>query len=134
MGAWQPAVCMASRQMIITGRHLWSAYSRLYHMRDETKTGNLWPQLMSKAGYKTYMSGKWHIRAKAEDLFDVTEDVRGGMPNQTEEGYNRPLSPEDYQNGWKPWETKYEGFWKGGKHWSEVLGDHSVDFFKGCLN
>jgi arylsulfatase A-like enzyme len=54
--------------------------------------------------------------------------VRGGMPKQTDAGYNRPLNEEDYATGWKPWDTQYGGFWEGGKHWSEVVADHGLDF------
>ena len=47
--------------------------------------------------------------------------VRGGMPKQTPRGYNRPLS--DRPDPWSPSDPKFGGFWEGGKHWSEVLGD-----------
>jgi len=130
MGSWSGAVCMASRHMLITGRHLWNAYSASNNMAPEVEAGRLWPQMMQKAGYQTYMTGKWHIKAKPEDIFNVTRDPRPGMPNQTPEGYNRPKSKEDYENGWKPWDTKYEGFWKGGKHWSEIVADHGVDYIE----
>jgi len=52
--------------------------------------------------------------------------VRPGMPNQTESGYNRPLYKND--SSWLPWDKSKEGFWKGGKHWSEVLADDAVAF------
>jgi arylsulfatase A-like enzyme len=52
------------------------------------------------------------------------------MPNQTPEGYDRPKSEEHYAEGWKPWDTEYGGYWKGGKHWSEVLGDDGVAFIE----
>jgi choline-sulfatase len=48
------------------------------------------------------------------------------MPNQTPEGYNRPI--EGQPDAWKPWDKKYGGYWKGGKHWSEVLGDNAEEF------
>jgi len=50
------------------------------------------------------------------------------MPNQTKAGYNRPKSRDD--NAWKPWDKSFEGFWKGGKHWSEVVGDDAVDYMQ----
>ena len=46
----------------------------------------LWPQLMSDAGYTTYMTGKWHVRMKAEDLFDHVGDVRPGYAQSSESG------------------------------------------------
>lgn len=132
MGAYNGAVCVASRAMLNTGRFLWNVYQTDTppKMKEEIASGHLWSQLMKEAGYRTYMTGKWHVRANPEDIFDVVKDPRAGMPNQTPEGYNRPIDEEDYKNGWKPWETKYEGFWKGGKHWSEVVGDHGVNFLK----
>jgi arylsulfatase A-like enzyme len=48
------------------------------------------------------------------------------MPKSVPEAYNRPLSHED--TTWLPWHTKYGGFWEGGKHWSEVVGDNAIDY------
>ncbi|MCD6202240.1 MAG: sulfatase-like hydrolase/transferase, partial [Bacteroidales bacterium] len=81
---------------------------------------------MKKAGYETYMTGKWHVRVKPQRVFDHVMHERPGMPNQTPQGYNRPRSPQD--TVWEPWDTIYGGYWKGGKHWSEVLGDDAVHF------
>ncbi|VGO23176.1 sulfatase-like hydrolase/transferase [Pontiella sulfatireligans] len=130
MGAYNGAVCVASRAMLNTGRFVWNTYAHDTgpKMKKEVQDRRMWSQLMNKAGYRTYMTGKWHVKAKPEDIFDVAVHERPGMPNQTPEGYNRPVDEEDYKNGWKPWETKYEGFWKGGKHWSEVVADDSIDF------
>ena len=74
-----------------------------------------------RAGYETYMSGKWQGKTDVNALFDHVLHANTGGPNQTPEGYNRPLSPTD--SLWKPWDEKFGGFWKGGKHWSEVLAD-----------
>ena len=144
MGSFTPAVCVASRAMLNTGSFVWRAAalsSKGNNLKDPNAPKNMpqytvpkrksegyWSQWMKQAGYETYMTGKWHVDVKAETLFDHTVHVRGGMPGQTAAGYNRPKSPEDYETGWKPWDTKYGGFWKGGKHWSEVLGDDSVAF------
>lgn len=129
MGAWHGAVCVASRTMLNTGRFLWNAFRTEPDLKKETKQGHFWSQYMKKAGYDTYMSGKWHVKGIAPpDIFDVVRDVRPGMPNQTPQGYNRPI--EGREDVWKPWDTKNEGYWKGGKHWSEVLGDHGVEFIR----
>jgi len=126
-GAWHGAVCVASRTMLNTGRFLWNARDLEPNLKQETAADRFWSQYMKKAGYETYMSGKWHVKGiKPEDIFDHVKDVRPGMPNQTKEGYNRPV--EGQPDPWKPWDTKYGGYWKGGKHWSEVLGDHAEDF------
>ena len=82
--------------------------------------------LSEKAGYDTYMTGKWHVKAAAEKSFDVTSHVRGGMPKDTKEGYNRPI--EGKEDPWSPSDKKFGGFWEGGKHWSEVVADDALTF------
>ncbi|MCX8240080.1 MAG: sulfatase-like hydrolase/transferase [Akkermansiaceae bacterium] len=121
-GGWNGAICVASRNMMMTGRYLWHA------QREEKTMGErrLWPQLMSDAGYTTYMTGKWHVRMKADQLFDHVGDVRPGMPNQVKAGYNRPLKGKE--DPWDPTDKANNGFWKGGKHWSEVEADTAVKF------
>ncbi|MEK6238403.1 MAG: sulfatase-like hydrolase/transferase, partial [Planctomycetales bacterium] len=127
MGSWSGAVCVASRTMLNTGKFIWHA-SRDYKNTDKLyrEKGTLWPQLMAKAGYDTYFTGKWHLRASAPDAFKVTQNIRGGMPNQTRQGYNRPQDGKP--DPWKPWDKSFEGFWKGGKHWSEVVADDAEQF------
>ncbi|YCM46032.1 sulfatase-like hydrolase/transferase [Verrucomicrobiaceae bacterium 227] len=121
-GGWNGAICVASRNMMMTGRNLW------YAQREEKTMGErrLWPQLMSDAGYTTYMTGKWHVSMKAEKLFDHVGDVRPGMPNQVKKGYDRPV--EGKKDVWDPTDKANNGFWKGGKHWSEVEADTAVKF------
>ncbi len=126
MGAWQGAVCVASRTMLNSGRFVWKAKDVEKQMKTPEVQSQMWGNLMKNAGYDTYMAGKWHVKAIADSCFDILGTVRGGMPNQTKEGYNRPLSPAD--TTWKPYDKKFEGHWKGGKHWSEVLGDEAIDF------
>ncbi|MGD1977964.1 MAG: sulfatase-like hydrolase/transferase [Akkermansiaceae bacterium] len=121
-GGWNGAICVASRNMMMTGRYLWNA-------RKEEKTMSkrrLWPQLMSDAGYTTYMTGKWHVKMKAPDVFDHVGDVRPGMPNQVKVGYNRPMKGK--KDPWDPTDPSHGGFWKGGKHWSEVEADTAIRF------
>ena len=126
MGSWSGAVCVASRTMLITGRTVWRA-NEIYKTTDqEREAGRLWPQMMSRAGYETYFTGKWHIQAKAEMAFDVVKDVRGGMPKDVPAGYNRPLAGQP--DPWSPSDPQFGGFWAGGKHWSEVVGDNTVEF------
>ena len=127
MGAWGGAVCVASRTMLVTGKFVWKAHAD-YSDTDKLyrEKGLLWPQLMKKAGYGTYFTGKWHIRADASKAFDVARHIRPGMPNQTKAGYDRPKDGEP--DPWSPFDPKFEGFWKGGKHWSEVTADDAVDF------
>lgn len=128
MGSWTPAVCAASRTMLNTGRSVWRANQLNTHLADDVENENFWSQMLANAGYRTYMTGKWHVSVAAQEVFQTTADIRGGMPNQVEAGYNRPIDPESYQQGWKPWDPSHGGFWQGGKHWSEIVGDHGVAF------
>ncbi|MCA9173703.1 MAG: sulfatase-like hydrolase/transferase [Planctomycetales bacterium] len=126
-GSWSGAVCVASRTMLVTGRYLWHA-NEVYGQTDKLfrQQQRLWPQLLEAAGYETYFSGKWHIRADAQQAFSVCNHVRPGMPKQTPQGYNRPQDGKP--DVWSPYDPKFGGFWEGGKHWSEVLGDDGVDY------
>lgn len=128
MGSWSGAVCVASRTMLNTGRFVWDAQRT--DLSSNAANNGMWSQRMKEAGYQTYITGKWHVAADAASLFDVAKHIRKGMPKQTPEGYNRPKSPEDYANGWKPWETKYGGFWEGGTHWSEIVANDSVEYLE----
>lgn len=53
MGGLQGATCVPSRAMLLSGQSLFRVDEKL--MRDET-----WPAAFSRAGYTTFMSGKWH--------------------------------------------------------------------------
>ncbi len=126
MGSWSGAVCVASRTMLNTGRFVWNANHVWKDSEAEREAGRWWSEYFKAAGYRTYMTGKWHCRADAEKAFDVARDIRPGMPNQTDAGYNRPLSMDD--RSWSPSDPSFGGFWKGGTHWSEVVANHSADF------
>ncbi len=128
MGGWHGAICVASRTMLLTGRSLWEAQKIEKDLSGLVSGGQLWVQQMKKAGYETYMTGKWHVRTDPSKIIDHVVNERPGMPNQTPEGYNRPQSENDTL--WTPWNTKFEGFWKGGRHWSEVLADDAVGFME----
>ena len=126
MGSWSPAVCVASRAMLITGRHVWDAAAVHGKMDAERESGVLWPQLLSKAGYQTYLTGKWHIPTDANRCFDEVGTVRQGMPATTPLAYNRPL--EGQPDPWRADDTDLGGYWQGGKHWSEVTAEDAIGF------
>ena len=123
-GGFHGAICVASRTMLVSGRYLWHAKQLEKTINQPEEIAKLWPQLLKQQGYKTYFTGKWHVKAKANNVFDVVKHVRPGMPNQTEAGYNRPIEGEP--DKWSPSDTQFGGYWKGGKHWSEVVKDDAV--------
>lgn len=127
MGAWNGAVCIASRTMLNTGMYVWRAHdANLPSLADRKMS---WSQLMHNAGYETYMTGKWHVGGlKTRKVFDHVKHERPGMPRATPEGYVRPI--EGQPDKWSPSDPKFGGFWKGGKHWSEVVADDSETFLK----
>lgn len=131
MGSWSGAVCVASRTMLNTGRYVWRA-QKVYDkkaMDGEVERGVLWSQLMGKAGYGTFMTGKWHVPANAEKIFDVVVHERPGMPKTVEASYNRPLPGQP--DPWSPSDPSIGGFWEGGRHWSEVGADDAIGHLNG---
>jgi arylsulfatase A-like enzyme len=145
MGGWNGAICIASRTMLNTGRSLWRAHSVNGRLDELAQRGQLWSLLLSKAGYTTYNTGKWHIEIPPESIFDHQIHERPGMPRDhwntrpagvapTREfiesiaGYNRPI--ENVPDNWAPDDPAHGGFWEGGKHWSEVLADDAEQFLK----
>ena len=157
MGAWNGAVCAASRAMLLSGRHVWNAKKISEQWREGNSIQNNWATLMKGAGYRTYMTGKWHVEFPAKAVFDTVTHVRPGMPADTWEfavmkrrldsiqesggtdygsimpiGYNRPRSISDTM--WLPTKKKFGGFWEGGKHWSEVVADDAVHFLQDAKN
>jgi choline-sulfatase len=147
MGSYAPAVCVSSRAMLNTGAFLWQAealtkYKRngvdgntpknldpINYLLDKSTPQAYWSQYMQQAGYETYFAGKWHVQGvEAEQIFDHTLNVRGGMPKAHSAFYSRKFEPG------KPdgvsYNTELGGFWQGGKHWSEVLVDDSETFFQ----
>ncbi len=155
MGGWHGAVCVASRSMIISGSFIWNAKQKdsLWAKRDSIALKQTWSRLMANQGYKTYMTGKWHVKAPVDMIFERFAHIRPGMPeDQRKElrvsikkwkeesgdmkdwnnymplGYARPKNEND--NSWLPMDSIHGGFWEGGKHWSEVVRDDALRFLK----
>ncbi len=154
MGGWHGAICVASRSMIISGTSIWEAreVEKQWRQSDGNDIESTWGKLMEAQGYDTYMTGKWHIQADVDKVFQTTKDVRpGGMPHdywvgndstwriirKTYEsggdlgavlplGYNRPVDEQD--NSWTASDPTHGGYWEGGTHWSEVVKNDALDF------
>jgi choline-sulfatase len=128
MGGWSGAICVASRTMLNTGRYLWNAPQKPDGLAATRAAGQFWSQSLHAAGYKTFLTGKWHLRIDPASLFDVAAHVRGGMPPDTPLAYNRPQQGKP--DVWSPFDRSQGGYWTGGKHWSEVTADDAVSFLK----
>ncbi len=124
MGSWSGAVCIASRTMLNTGRFVWNANAIYNESESERQAGRWWSEYMKSAGYRTYMTGKWHCKASAKQAFDVARDIRPGMPHTIEAAYDRA----SLDDSWSPSDPSIGGFWDGGTHWSEVVANHAADF------
>lgn len=148
-GGYNGAISTASRSMMNTGRYLWKAMDQV---QGQLGGGNNWPkgveryvpvkpkgpvtlwsQYMEKEGYETYMTGKWHVPIGAEGVFNHVRHIRPGMPNQSKDGYARKFI-KGMADKWTPTDTIYGGYWKGGKHWSEVLKDDALDYISNAEN
>lgn len=155
MGGWNGAICVASRAMIISGSYIWNAQkkSHAWAQGDSIAIDETWSRLLEKAGYDTYMSGKWHVEAPAKRIFTDARHIRPGMPSDRRSelgsaikkwkeesgemkdwndymplGYARPTGPDDSE--WSPTDTLQGGFWEGGTHWSEVVKEDALSFLK----
>lgn len=125
-GAWHGAVCVASRTMLNTGLQLWDARRAEPTLdRDFADRGRFWSQQMAQAGYHTGFAGKWHVKANVRQIFDHVRNIRPGMPESSERAYLRPV--EGRPDNWSPSDPALGGYWKGGKHWSEVLADDCAE-------
>ena len=113
-GGWSGAVCIPSRTMLNTGRTLWRCRGANGGGIDTHAA--LWGETLGKAGYHTFMAGKWHIPEEAlRTSFQTLGPLTGGfLPSTTNGGpaYGRPAAG----NPWRPDDPR----WKG--HWLDVAG------------
>ncbi len=137
-GAWHGAVCVASRAMLNTGRYVWTCGG------DNCGNWPLWGETLGRAGYDTFMTGKWHNQTPAlKRSFKTIGPTGGGMlaskdPNAEENArkgilndpYNRPRPG----NSWSPYDQTLEGHWRqvDGEtvHSSRLWADTAIDYLK----
>jgi arylsulfatase A-like enzyme len=145
-GSFAGAVCVASRAMLNTGASVWNAARLCGKSRfnpggknmprvgeqykiERAKPEAYWSQYMKRAGYEIYLTGKWHVDCPPEEIFDHVVNKRKGMPWQSPTRYTRTFI-EGEEDSWSPYDVRMKGYWGKGKHWSEVLADDSIAFFK----
>lgn len=137
-GSWTGAVCVASRAMLNTGRYLWTCGG------GSCGSYPLWGETLGKAGYDTFVTGKWHNGpASLQRGFKTIGPIGGGMygsrdPNAkankakgiVNDPYNRPREG----NSWSPHDQALTGHWlrRGGKivHSSKLWADTSIEFLE----
>lgn len=75
-GGMHGATCVPSRAMLLTGRGL-------FRVDEKLLTEDTWPAAFARAGYTTFMTGKWHNGAKSlPRVFSQARSVfLGGMHN-----------------------------------------------------
>jgi len=135
-GAWGGAVCVASRAMLNTGRYLWSCGG------NDCGDYPLWGETLGKAGYDTFMTGKWHNQKKAlQRSFKTLGPTGGGMfgskDTNAEENKKRGILKDPYNrprpgNSWSPYDKTLTGHWRevDGKivHSSKLWADSAIDY------
>ena len=155
MGGWNGAICVASRAMIISGQSIWNAKATTvkWAKKDSASISQTWGKRMEQQGYQTFMTGKWHVNAPAATVFQQAKNIRPGMPNDLRGqnwatftkairdnkdiiknravAYWRPISKND--TTWSASDPKFNGYWEGGKHWSEVVKDDALGFLDTAL-
>ena len=113
MGGMNAATCVPSRAMLLSGRSLFHIDQAL--TRDET-----WPAAFGRAGYTTFISGKWHNTPAAvpRSFQRARQLFTGGMTNPLK----APLA--DLENG------KMGPTTVSPKHACEVFADETITFLK----
>jgi len=137
-GAWHGAVCVASRAMLNTGRYLWTCGG------DNCGDYPLWGETLGKAGYDTFMTGKWHNKDKAlKRSFKTIGPTGGGMfpskDTQAEENKKQGILKDPYDrprpgNSWSPSDKSLTGHWRNVDgdivHSSKLWADTAIDYLE----
>lgn len=114
MGSMQGAVCVPSRAMVMSGRSLFMAPENL-------KGVTTWPEMFARAGYRTFITGKWHnTPPSALAAFSAGKNLFfGGMGSP----YALPVA--DITGKRTLTEKKLSG-----KHSVELFADSAIEFIK----
>jgi len=121
MGSMSGAVCVPSRAMLMSGRTLFGLEGTGKTIPEKDVT---LPEVLRKAGYTTFHTGKWHQDKKtfARCFSTGAKIFFGGMGNH----WNVPVNDFD-PTGNYPRQKVYRD---KGKHSSELFSDAAIDFLR----
>jgi len=114
MGAQQGAVCVPSRAMLMTGR-------TLFRVKENMEGQTTWPEVYGRAGYRTFITGKWHNQPPAllRSFQEGKSIFLGGMGDP----YKLQVQDIGADGKLTPRRTVE-------KHSIEAFADRAVDFLK----
>lgn len=114
MGSLQPAVCVPSRAMLLSGR-------TLFRIKDNLDGITTWPEVFARSGYVTFVTGKWHNQQPSLlRSFQMGKAVFfGGM------GDPYKLQVADISD-----KKQVVGKRSSDKHSIELFADSAIDFVK----
>jgi arylsulfatase A-like enzyme len=112
-GGQNSATCVPSRAMLLSGRNL-------FHIDEQLMRAETWPEAFGRAGYTTFVSGKWHNGGESlVRSFQIARSMfTGGMMNPMQ------AKLRDVVDG-KVGEARAVP-----KHACEVFGDETIRFLK----
>jgi arylsulfatase A-like enzyme len=118
MGGLQGAVCVPSRAMLLTSRSL-------FRVKENLAGQATWPEQFARAGYRTFMTGKWHNgEGSATRVFQEGRNVFfGGMSA----AHNMPV--QDFSGGQRPGPKRVSP-----EHHTELFADTAVEFLRQQTN
>lgn len=114
MGGLQGAVCVPARAMFLSGRTLFRASEKLQGQAT-------WPEVFGRAGYHTFITGKWHNEAPA--LLRSFKEGRAIFLGGMGDPYALPLR-DIGPNG------KLANPRQSGRHSVEIFADAAIEFLK----
>jgi len=128
-GAWSGAVCLPSRQMINTGRHLYRTGLDARGVNDASFVAKhaTFGETFKQSGYDTFQTGKWHLSMDVwRRSFTHGRAIHKNGMSRHEKGGHWDAEFTDFD----PTKSGDSAFidYKGGKHTSEVVADAAVDF------
>ncbi len=128
-GAWSGAVCLPSRQMINTGRHLYRTGLDARGVNDAKFVAKhaTFGETFKESGYDTFQTGKWHLSMDVwKRSFSHGKAIHKNGMSRHEKGGHWDAHFTDF-DGSKSGDEAFTDY-KGGKHTSEVVADAAVDF------